>query len=145
MLKDKFEWLPEHEIIFMHIKEIETSIPVFRYFDPKEPGSFGLGATLLQGTQPIFLCFAVALLRQRKTTNKLKRYVWRFFSLTNDFTLWRLRNIEEESDPKPLEYIFRKPICDVPKRLQRMLFLQKYFNFIQIFVLRNRGSQSSCQ
>jgi hypothetical protein len=41
--------------------------------------------------------------------------------------LWGLRNIEVESDHKPLEDIFRKPICDAPMRLQRMLLsLQKY-------------------
>jgi phospholipid N-methyltransferase len=52
MLKDKFEWPPEQEMIFMRIKEMVTTAPVLRYFDPKEPVtiqlfndscSFGLG------------------------------------------------------------------------------------------------------
>jgi hypothetical protein len=37
MLKDKFQWLPEHERIFMRIKEMVKTAPVLRYFDPKEP------------------------------------------------------------------------------------------------------------
>jgi hypothetical protein len=51
----------------MRIKEMVATAPVLRYFDPKEPvtiqcdsSSFGLGATLLQVDQPVFLCFAVA-------------------------------------------------------------------------------------
>jgi hypothetical protein len=141
---------------------------VLRYFDPKEPvtiqydsSNFGLVATLLQGAQPVFMLCG-SLLRQRKTTHKLKRNIWRFFSLANDFTNtcgWR--NIEVESDHKPLEDIFRKPICDVPKRLQRMLLsLQKYNVNVSYkkgklmyianlsedqHIPRNRGSQSSFQ
>lgn len=37
------------------------------------------------------------------------------------------KQIEVETDHRPLKSIFRKPLCDVPLRLQRMrLLLQKY-------------------
>ena len=43
-----------------------------------------------------------------------------------------------ESDHKPLQFIFQKPLHDVPKRLQRMfLRLQKY----SLHVLYNKGTE----
>jgi hypothetical protein len=101
----------------MRNKEMVTIAPVLKYFDPKEPvtiqfdsSSFGLGATLLQGAQPVFYALQ-SLTKTEKNCAQIEKECLAILFACKRFHQY-LRNIELESDQKPLEDIFRKMICD---------------------------------
>ncbi|KAL9974674.1 hypothetical protein ACROYT_G011737 [Oculina patagonica] len=105
----QWQWEEQQEKALNEIKKVLTSKPVLSYYDVNKPvklsvdaSQSGLGAVLLQDNQPV----AYAGLPERYLYGK---------------------EIEVESDHKPLEAIFAKPIAKAPPRIQRLLLrLQHY-------------------
>ena len=64
-----FPWSPQHESAFASIKQLVADHPVLKLYDPEaevtlqcEASEYGLGATLLQGGQPVAFASHTVLL-----------------------------------------------------------------------------------
>ena len=111
-----------------------STAPVLKYFDPSKASTIqadaskhGLGACLLQQGKPV--AYASRSLTPTETAyaqieKELLAIVFgcqKFHQFIYGF------NTKVQTDHKPLETIFVKPLCSVPPRLQRMLLrVQKY-------------------
>ena len=107
---------------------------MLRYFDPAQEtvlqcdaSDTGLGATLLQNGQSVAYASRSLTDNERNYAQIEKELLAIVFGAEkfNQYTYGR--KVYVESDHKPLEVIYRKPLATAPKRLQRMLLrLQKY-------------------
>ncbi|KAL9951197.1 hypothetical protein ACROYT_G043817 [Oculina patagonica] len=111
-----------------------TSKPVLSYYDVNKPvklsvdaSQSGLGAVLLQDNQPV-ACASKSLTDCQKGYAQIEKE-----TLAIEFGCERFhqylygKEIEVESDHKPLEAIFAKPIAKAPPRIQGLLLrLQHY-------------------
>ena len=62
-------------------------------------------------------------------TPRLRRSFWLLFTIWKGFILTlTVKEVFVESDHKPLEVIFKKPLHRTPKRLQRMLMRVQLYN-----------------
>ena len=130
----EWHWSDVHESAFKKIKEAASQAPVLRYFDPAketvlqcDASDTGLGATLLQNGQPVAYASRSLTDTERNYAQIEKELLAIVFGAEkfNQYTYGR--KVIVESDHKPLEVIYRKPLVAAPKRLQRMLLrLQKY-------------------
>ena len=129
-----FQWNSAAENALTSIKRILSTHPVLQFFDPTLPSviqadasQYGLGACLMQQGKPIayasrslsssevnYAQIEKELLAIVFACSKFHYYIYGFHT-------------KIQSDHKPLETIFKKPLHQVSPRLQRMLLhLQKY-------------------
>ena len=116
------------------MKTMLTEAPVLRYYDVKLPVTLsvdasksGLGAVLLQELKPVAYA-------SRATTETEQRYAQiEREMLAIAFGAERFhqyiygREVDVQSDHKPLEVIMKKPLSSAPARIQRLFMrLQKY-------------------
>ena len=138
-------WESQQEKAFQECKRLATIQPVLKYFDAKLPVTIqcdasdkGLGATLMQEGQPV--CFAArALTETEQRYAVIEKECLAICFACDKFHQYIMckEKVQVESDHKPLETIFKKPILAAPKRLQRMLLkVQKY----QLQVQHKTGS-----
>ena len=132
--RNEWSWSHVCQDAFDTVKMLLTSAPVLKFYDPHSPAtvqcdasSYGLGAVLLQGGQPVTYC-SRSLTSCEIAYSQLEKEL-----LAISFALTRLdqyvygRHLTVETDHKPLVPIMAKPLCDAPLRLQRMLLqLQRY-------------------
>ena len=126
---DKENWSEAQSKAFLKSKELLTSAPTLRYYDVNSPctvqvdaSDYGLGACIMQGGQPIAYS-------SRSLTNCEKRYAQIekeclaiCFGMSRfDQYVYGKSDITVETDHKPLESIFRKPLSRAPKRIQKMI------------------------
>ena len=115
------------------------STPVLRYYNLQEEvtiqcdaSQFGLGAALLQKGQPV--AYASRALTDAETRySQIEKELLAIVFACERFEpyVYGRDLIHVESDHKPLEAIFCKPLHSAPKRLQRMLLrLQKYSLYV---------------
>lgn len=122
----QWTWGTAQEASLEALKKAVMSTPVLRYYNLQEEvtlqcdaSQFGLGAALLQNGQPV--AYASCALTDTETCyaqieKELLAIVFaceRFEPYVNCCDI-----IQVESDHKPLEAIFRKPLHSAPKRLQ---------------------------
>jgi hypothetical protein len=130
-----WHWESAQSTAFIRIKQLVSRAPVLRYYSAEDEVTIqcdsskdGLGAALLQNGQPV--CFASRALTSAETRyaqikKELLAIVFAYEKF--DVFIYGRSMISVESDHKPLEAIFKKPLNDAPKRLQRMLMrLQRY-------------------
>ena len=93
----------------------------------------GLGAALLQNGQPIAYTSRALTPAETQYAEIQKELLTIVFACKRfDSYIYGLEGIKVESDHKPLESIFLKPLHATPQRLQRMLLrLQRYNLVIQ--------------
>lgn len=130
-----FSWEKRQHESFQKLKDLVARAPVLKYYDVSAPvllsvdaSSFALGACIMQEGHPVAYA-ARSLTKSEKNYAQIEKEllaivfgVERFHSY-----LYGKDNIVVETDHKPLEAIFRKPLASTPLRLQRMLLrLQKY-------------------
>ena len=129
-----FCWTPDHDMVFQTIKQAVTKAPVLRYFDPKleltaqcNASESGLGVALMQQGQPLAFASRALTQSERNYAQIEKELLAIVFCMEKFHPYLYGRPIHVESDHKPLEAIFKKPIQASPKRLQSMLLrLQRY-------------------
>lgn len=137
LLKKNSEFL-WHEGYNKNVNALKNSIikaPTLRFYNPNEPvilsvdaSLHGLGACLLQSDRPI--AFAARTLTSAETRwaqieKEMLAIV--FGCMKFHQYIYGHECVTVESDHKPLESIFKKPLNETPVRLQRMLLrLQKY-------------------
>ena len=109
--------------------------PVLHYFNVKEDVTLqcdasqsGLGAALLQNGQPVAYASRALTPAETRYAQIEKELLAIVFACERfDSYIYGLAGIKVESDHKPLESIFLKPLHAAPQRLQRMLLrLQRY-------------------
>lgn len=129
-----WHWTEEHDRAFTELKELVTKAPVLRYFDVKKPvkisvdaSSTGVGGVLLQNDQPIAYTSKAFNSSQQRYAQIEKELAAIVFGCEKFHQYIFGTECEIETDHKPLEYIFRKPLAAAPLRLQKMILkLQKY-------------------
>jgi len=128
-------WGHSQSKAFEDIKVSLSSTPVLRYYSLDDPveiqcdsSSHGIGAVLLQRGQPVMFASRALSSAETRYAQIEKELLAIFFACTKfDMYIFGRSNVLVETDHKPLEMIFKKRLCDVPTRLQRMLLiLQKY-------------------
>ena len=128
-------WLTAHEEAMARIQRMISTAPVLAYYDVTKPvtiqcdaSQFGLGAALLQDGHPIAYSSRALTVTERNYAQIEKELLAIVYACEKfDQYIFGKSDVVVESDHKPLETIFRKPIHSAPKRLQRMrLRLQSY-------------------
>ena len=139
-------WLHIHQEAFDRMKKALTSTPVLQYYDVKKPvciqcdaSDGGLGAGLLQDGLPVVYASRALTATERNYAQIEKELLAIVFACEKfDQYVYGREKVHVQSDHKPLEVIFRKPLVTAPKRLQRMLLrLQRY----SLDVTYTRGSE----
>ena len=117
------------------LKKAVTQTPVLRYYNLEEEvtiqcdaSSTGVAAALLQGGQPVAYCSRAMTPAETRYAQIEKELLAIVFAVERfEPYVYGRDKVTMESDYKPLQFIFQKPLHAVPKRLQRMLLrLQKY-------------------
>ena len=140
-----WKWLPEHEKAFENLRSRLTSPPVLRYYDVHLPvvlqcdaSDTGLGAVLLQEGLSVMYSSRAPTATERNYAQIEKELLVILFAAEKFVKYIYARNVQVQSDHKPLETIFSKPLRTAPKRLQRMLLrLQCY----DLHVSYQRGAE----
>ncbi|XP_041472642.1 uncharacterized protein K02A2.6-like [Lytechinus variegatus] len=131
----KWFWGPAQERAYSRVKKLVTTAPVLRYYDVNEEVTIqcdasdtGLGATLMQKSQPVAFASRALTETERRYAQIEKECLAIVFACEHFHQyLFGKETVTVESDHKPLQSIFLKPLLSAPKRLQRMLLrLQKY-------------------
>ena len=128
-------WQKQQEKAFKEAKRVVTMQPVLKFYSLDEEVTLqcdasekGLGATLLQTKQPVAFA-SRALSKTEQNYAQIEKECLSIVFGCERFRQYLLgrSTIYVESDHKPLEVIFKKPLLSAPKRLQRMLLrLQHY-------------------
>lgn len=131
-----FQWSINEENMWNRVKEDLCKVPVLQYYNPNkeiilsvDASQYGVGAVLLQDNLPVaYASKALTEVQSRWAQIEKETYaiVWgceRFHQFIYG------RKIIIESDHKPLEYIFKKPLIDTPLRLQRMRIRLQMYEF----------------
>jgi hypothetical protein len=129
----EWQWKAEQQLAFTTMKTMLTEAPVLRYYDVKLPVTLsvdasksGLGAVLLQELGPVaYASRALTETEQRyaQIENEMLAIV---FGAERFHQYIYGREVDVQSDHKPLEVIMKKPLSSAPARIQRLLMrLQK--------------------
>ena len=130
----EFMWDTPQQRAYEEVKQKLSSPPVLRYFDPKltttlqcDASQKGLGASILQGGQPVAMASRALTPTEQNYAQIEKELLAIVFGMEKFEQYTYGRKIMVESDHKPLEAITRKALSSAPKRLQRMMLrLQRY-------------------
>ena len=130
----QWHWEEQQEKALNEIKKVLTSKPVLSYYDVNKPvklsvdaSQSGLGAVLLQDNQPVAYASKSLTDCQKGYAQIEKETLAIVFGCERFHQYLYDKEIEVESDHKPLEAIFAKPIAKAPPRIQRLLLrLQHY-------------------
>jgi len=130
-----FRWDSPQNSAWLRIKDIVSSAPVLRYYSLQDEVTIqcdasgtGLGACLMQNGQPVAYASRALTTTEVQYAQIEKELLAIVFACEHfDVYLYGREKVTVESDHKPLENIFRKPLHTTPMRLQRMLLrLQRY-------------------
>ena len=116
------------------IKNILSTEPVLQFFNPSissviqaDASQHGLGACLLQQGKPIAYASRSLSISERNYAQIEKELLAIVFSCTKFHQYIYGFHTKVQTDHKPLEVIFKKPLNQISPRLQRMMLcLQKY-------------------
>ena len=134
----EWHWSNHHNAALDQIKKLLTESPTLKYYDSELPtrisvdaSKFGLGAVLLQQHGDTWAPVAYASRSLNKSEQNYaqieKEALAILFGCERFHVYLYGKCFTVESDHKPLQPIFKKPICKAPPRIQRFrLRLQKY-------------------
>ena len=128
------KWTETEENSFNRLKKLATEAPVLRFCDPTLPltlsvdsSSTGLGCVIMQEGQPIAYTSRALTKTQQNYAQIEKETLAVMFGCEKFHQFMYGRTVEVETDHRPLQSIFNKPLHQAPARLQRFLLqLQKY-------------------
>ena len=128
-------WGDAQQTALDRLKDAVTSTPVLRYYNIEEEVTLqcdasqsGLGAALMQNGQPVAYASRALTPAETRYAQIEKELLAIVFACDRfEAYVYGRGLVNIESDHKPLEPIFSKPLASAPTRLQRMLLrLQKY-------------------
>ena len=119
---------------FQKLKQMVSSTPILGYYDPSKPlclsvdaSSKGLGAVLLQDEKPPAYASRALTPTQQRYAQIEKETLAIVYGVQNFHQYIYGRTTDDETDPKPLQYILNKPLHEATLKLQKMmLILQQY-------------------
>ncbi|VDH93047.1 Hypothetical predicted protein [Mytilus galloprovincialis] len=129
-----WHWDEKQETSFQKLKEMATNAPLLQYYNPNKPltlsvdaSSKGLGAVLIQNQKPVAYA-SRALTQTQQRYPQIEKETLAIVYGCNKFHEYVYgRRVQIETDHKPLQSIFLKPLHQTPPRLQRLLIaLEKY-------------------
>lgn len=130
-----WNWSDLQENSFQHLRAALMQAPVLAYFRQDQPvvlsvdaSQYGVGAVLLQNGQPVAYSSRSLTAAQQRYAQIEKEALAIVHGCTKfqDY-IFGQPEVMVESDHRPLEMIFKKPLCECPLRLQRMrLVLQRF-------------------
>ena len=129
-------WEKHHQDAFDRVKQLVADYPVLRYYDVNLPVTIqcdssetGLGAALSQDGKPVAFASRTLTPTERGYAQIEKECLAIVFACErfNQYLFGR-ESVGVQSDHKPLESIFAKPLTAAPKRLQGMLLRLQKFN-----------------
>ena len=129
-------WQKQQEKAFKEAKRVVTMQPVLKFYSLDEEVTLqcdasekGLGVTLLRNKQPVAFA-SRALSKTEQNYAQIEKECLSIVFGCERFRQYLLgrSTIYVESDHKPLEVIFKKPLLSAPKRLQRMLLRLQHYN-----------------
>lgn len=136
LLENDIEWHWEEpqKKSFEQIKQLVTNAPTLKFYDVNKPvtmsvdaSSEGIGAVLLQDEQPVAYGSRALTDCQCRYAQIEKELLAIVYGCEKFHQYVYGKTIHVESNHKPLDSIFKKPLHQVPKRLQAMLLrLQRY-------------------
>ena len=130
----QWHWGEQQESSLNEIRKVLTSKPVLKYYDVNKPvklsvdaSQSGLGAVLLQEDQPIAYA-SKSLTECQKGYAQIEKETLAIVFGCERFNQYLYgKAIEVETDHKPLEAIFSKPLAKAPPQIQCLLLhLQPY-------------------
>ena len=129
-----FVWDTPQQDAFKKLKNVITSAPALAYFDNRketvlnvDASSTGLGAVIMQEGRPVAYSSKTLTSCETRYANIEREMLAIVWGAQKFHTYVYGRRVIVETDHKPLEAIFRKPLNEAPPRLQRMLLkLTKY-------------------
>ncbi|KAK3755128.1 hypothetical protein QZH41_005886 [Actinostola sp. cb2023] len=129
-----WHWDERHDHAFQDIKVKVTDPHILKYYDVNKPvtvsvdaSSYGLGACLLQEGHLISYASRSLNDAEKNYAQIEKELLAVVYGCTKYHQYIYGKQVEVETDHKPLEYLFKKPLTMAPPRLQRMMLqLQKY-------------------
>ena len=139
---EEWNWGPAQQDALSKIKETLTSDTVLRYYDVGKPITLtvdasmkGLGAALIQSNGVVAYASRALTPTEQKDAQTEKEALAVVFGCTKFHKMLHGKSdVTVETDHKPLEAIWKKPIHAAPMRIQRMLLrLQPYeFRIVHI-------------
>lgn len=121
-------WTPQQSQSVLRLKRALSSPPVLRFYNVNEnvklqcdASSYALGATLLQAEQPVAYASRSLTKAERRYPQIEKEALAISFACKKYHEYIYGKKVYVETDHKPLESIFKKPIATAPPRLQRIL------------------------
>lgn len=125
----EFIWQLEHNGEFITLKEVLSNTPVLKYYDVNaevklsvDASLYAVGAVLLQNDQPIAYASAALTTAQKNYPQIEKEATAIRYGCKKFHEYVYGKKLTIETDQKPLEIIFKKPLHMAPARLQRILF-----------------------
>ncbi|KAK7095117.1 hypothetical protein V1264_002767 [Littorina saxatilis] len=140
-----FRWNEDHTKALDEIKAMLSEPPVLRYFSSEgkttlqcDASEFGLGACLMTDGQPVHFASRALTETERHYAQIEKEMLAIVFGLERFERYCFGRQVEVESDHKPLIPIHQKSLLSAPKRLQRMLMRTQRFDYTVVY---KKGSE----
>ena len=129
-----WQWNHEQQKAFQDLQQACCEPPILKYYDVTKPVTIsadssqsGLGAVCMQEGQPVAYASRALTMTQQTYAQIEKEMLAIVFACEKFHNYIYGREVEVETDHKPLIYIFKKPLHECPARLQRMrLRLQQY-------------------
>ena len=136
LLKEDAEWSwhPEHFEAIEKLKTVLTSSPVLQYYDVNKEVTIqadasqkGLGTCLIQENKPVAYASRSLTSAEQNYVQLEKELLAICFACQQFSQFIRGKQVNVQSDHKPLEIILKKPIAKASPRVQRMMLkLQRY-------------------
>ena len=123
-----FHWEQVHEKAFNDLKCLLSNHDCLRYYDVKKPVTLqvdashgGVGAAFIQDEGPVAYASKAMNETQKRWAQIEKELFAVLFGCKRFHQYVYGKPVTVESDHRPLEFIFRKPLSQAPPRLQKML------------------------
>ncbi|KAJ8728869.1 hypothetical protein PYW07_006565 [Mythimna separata] len=138
-------WDENHSQCLKKLKDEITNSPVLAHYNPKialvlsvDSSKSALGAVILQKNKPIAYSSKTLTETQERYAQIEKELLAIQFGCEKFHQYVYGNRVTVHTDHKPLVYLFKKPLHEVPARLQRMMLtLQKY----DLEVIHVRGKE----
>ena len=137
LLEEDVEWHWESQQVqsFGKLKTLVSNTPVLKYYDINkevtlsvDASSEGLGAALMQEGQPVAYGSRALTDTQKRFAQIEKELLAIVYGCEKSKQYLHGKQVNVESDHKPLEAVFKKGLHKAPPRLQRMLMRLQSFN-----------------
>ncbi|CAH2091431.1 unnamed protein product [Euphydryas editha] len=142
LLKRDIDWHWEytHENIVLHLKDKLSNAPVLALYSASEPvlltvdaSARALGAALMQAGRPVEYASLTLTDTQSRYAQIEKEMLAIVFALERFHQyVYGRSDVVVETDHKPLESLFKKPLDSVPMRIQRMMLRIQCYDFIVV-------------